>query len=233
MRFPQDGFGAFSGEHSFVSPEDVEVFLRIGTVMDLPRHATLHRAGTVPGSCYYILEGEVESFDSIASGNERIFRRSGAGALILLPAMMIRHELHLSFRTTCPGRLIRISRDQIQEYFLETPDFAARTVRAVSELYVGMMEQYWALKNFSLSWRLCSLLLELAGQCGADYDGKVMLTRSLSQQEMAALLQSSRVSVARAMKRLKDLNLVEYVNGFYCIRSISRLRRHMETLERE
>lgn len=233
MKFQQDGVGTFLGERRFVSPEDVEVFLRIGTVMNLPRHTTLHRAGTVPGSCYYILEGEVESFDSVASGNERIFRRSGTQALILLPAMMIQHELHLSFRTTCPSRLIKIPRDQLQEYFLETPDFAARTVRAVSELYIDMMEQYWALKNFSLPWRLCSILLELADQCGADYDGKVMLTRSLSQQEMAALLQSSRVSVARAMKQLKDLNLVEYVNGFYCIRSTKQLRRHMEALERE
>lgn len=233
MRFQQDGVGAFPGEQRFVSPEDVEVFLRIGTVISLTRHTTLYRAGTVPGSCYYILEGEVESFDSVASGNERIFRRSGTGALILLPAMMIRHELHLSFRTACLSRLIKISKDQLQEYFLATPDFAARTVRAVSELYIDMMEQYWALKNFSLPWRLCSLLLELADQCGADCDGKVILTRSLSQQEMAALLQSSRVSVARAMKQLKDLNLVEYVNGFYCIRSTKQLQRHMEALERE
>ena len=214
MRFQQDGFGVFPGEHSFVSPEDVEIFSRIGTIMEMPRHTVLYRAGTIPGSCYYILEGEVESFDSIASGNERIFRRSRAGALILLPAMMIRHELHLSFRTSCPTKVFKISCDQIQEYFLT-------------------MEQYWALKNFSLSWRLCSLLLDLAEQCGVDYDGKVMLTRSLSQQEMASLLQASRVSVARVMKGLKDLNLVEYINGFYCIRSTEQLRRHMDALERE
>ena len=112
----------------------------IGTVVDMSRHTILHRAGTIPGSCYYILEGEVESFDSIASGSERIFRRSGPGALILLPAMMIRHELHLSFRTSCPTKVIKISRNQLQEYFLATPDFAARTVRAVSELYIDMME---------------------------------------------------------------------------------------------
>jgi len=233
MRFQQDGFGSVQGECSFLSQEDVAVFSRIGAIVDLPRHTTLHRAGTIPGSCYYVLEGEVESFDSIASGNERIFRRSGPGALILLPAMMIRHELHLSFRTSCPTKVIKISRSQLQEYFLVTPDFAVRTVRAVSELYIEMMEQYWALKNFSLSWRLCSLLLDLAEQCGADYDGKVMLTRSLSQQEMASLLQASRVSVARVMKRLKDLNLVEYTNGFYYIRSTEQLRRHMEALERE
>ena len=224
MKFQYDGFGTFPGEHRFVSPEDVEVFSRIGKILNLPRHTTLQRAGTIPENCYYILEGEVESFDNISSGNERIFRRSGPGALILLPAMMIRHELHLSFRTSRPTKVIKLSRNQLQEYFLATPDFAARTVQA---------EQYWALKNFSLSWRLCSLLLDMAEQYGADYDSKVMLTRSLSQQEMASLLQASRVSVARVMKRLKDLNLVEYINGFYCIRSVEQLRRHMEALERE
>ena len=104
MRFQQDGCGTFPGEHSFVSPEDVEVFSRIGTIVDMPRRTTLHRAGTVTESCYYILEGEVESFDNIASGNERIFRRSGPGALILLPAMMIRHELHLSSAPPVPQR---------------------------------------------------------------------------------------------------------------------------------
>ena len=233
MKFQYDGLGTFPGEHRFVSPEDVEVFSRIGKIVEMPRHTTLQRAGTVTENCYYILEGEVESFDNISSGNERIFRRSGPGALILLPAMMIRHELHLSFRTSRPTKVIKLSRNQLQEYFLATPDFAARTVQAVSELYLDMMEQYWALKNFSLSWRLCSLLLDMAEQYGADYDGKVMLTRSLSQQEMASLLQASRVSVARVMKRLKDLNLVEYINGFYCIRSVEQLRRHMEALERE
>lgn len=156
------------GEHSFVSPEDVEVFSRIGTIVDMPRHTTLHRAGAISGSCYHILEGQVEPFDSIASGNERIFRRSGPGARTLLPAMMIRHELHLSFRTSCPTRVIKISGDQLQGYFLATPDLAARTVQAVSGLYIEMMEQYWALKDLGLSWRLCSLLLDMAEQCVAD-----------------------------------------------------------------
>ena len=38
---------------------------------------------------------------------------------------------------------------------------------------------------------------------------------------------------AEIEKELRELNLIEQVNGFYCIRSVSGLRRHMDTIERQ
>lgn len=44
---------------------------------------------------------------------------------------------------------------------------------------------------------------------------------------MASMLRVSRITVARTIKELKDLSLIENINGFLCIRDEKKLRSHM------
>jgi CRP/FNR family transcriptional regulator len=45
---------------------------------------------------------------------------------------------------------------------------------------------------------------------------------------MANQIQANRVTIARNIRELKDLGLIEYINGYYCIRDVARLKRHMD-----
>jgi CRP/FNR family transcriptional regulator len=66
---------------------------------------------------------------------------------------------------------------------------------------------------------------------GVNYDGKVLIQEKVSQQTIANNLHANRVTIARAIRDLKSLGLVEYINGYYCIRSIDKLKKHMDYLE--
>ena len=75
------------------------------------------------------------------------------------------------------------------------------------------------------------MLLKFAKQSGTDYDGKILIREKISQQSMANMLRVSRITVARTIKELKDLGLLENINGYYCLRSTEQLKRHMKIIE--
>lgn len=211
--------------------EHVERFRQVGTQMEVPKNFMLFEAGDVPNCCYYIEEGRVAAFEYTASGGEHVFTVNGAGAMILVPSMVITHELSLNFRTITSSRLICIERDALNHMILEEPDMAADFIYSLSSRLIHTIEQFRQRGNYSVPWRVCNYLLFLADQSGIDYDGKTMIQEKISQQEIANMLQANRVTVARAIKDLKDLGLMEYINGFYCIRSIDKIKKHMNYLE--
>ena len=47
---------------------------------------------------------------------------------------------------------------------------------------------------------------------------------------MSNLLGINRITTVRGIKKLKDMGLLEQINGLYCIRDIERLKRHQRQL---
>jgi CRP-like cAMP-binding protein len=73
------------------------------------------------------------------------------------------------------------------------------------------------------SRRVARLLVELAGT--PDDRGHAIVTGSLSQSDLAALIGSSRESVARALTRLRELDLVETGRRTVVVHDIHQLER--------
>jgi CRP/FNR family transcriptional regulator len=57
-----------------------------------------------------------------------------------------------------------------------------------------------------------------------------MIATKVSIQLLTGMLGVNRASVVRAIKTLKDVNLLEYINGYYCIRSVEKLIQHKELI---
>lgn len=218
-------------EQFYFSESHIERFKQMGTYMEVPKNFILCEAGEAPDSCYYIVKGQVVSYEYTASGGEHVFSSNGEGAMILVPSMVITHELTLNFKTSKPSHLIRIRREVLFQIIAEDPDIAADFIYSLSARLIGTIEQFRERGNYSVTWRVCNLLVSMAERNGVDYDGKILIQEKMSQQNMANRLQANRVTVARSMKELKDYGLVEYINGYYCIRSIEKLKRHMEYME--
>ena len=217
-----EGLGRF-----YFSEEHIERFRELGQTLELPKNYVLFEAGEIPDCCYYIEQGQVVSCEYTVSGREHVFSSNNAGTMILVPSMVITHELTLNFRTSRPSRLIRLEREVLYGILAEEPDIAADFIYSLSSQLIYIIEQFRERGSYSVTWRVCNLLLTMAEHSGIDYDGKVLIQEKMSQQNMANRLQANRVTVARALKELKDYGLVEVINGFYCIRDIEKLKRHM------
>lgn len=208
-----------------------EQIQKLGTEVELEKDQMLCKEGDIPDSCYYLCQGQIIAYEYTSTGSEHIFSVNQPGELILAPSMMVTHPLLLNFKASMPTRLIRIPREIMFQAMMEDPSFSAQLVYSLSLRLIASIEQSHQRSSYNVPWRVCNLLLSMAEQSGVDYDGKLLIQEKISQQTMANMLHANRVTVARAIRDLKNYGLVEYINGYYCIRAPEKLKKHMSYLE--
>lgn len=221
-----DGYNNYPA-HLIITDSAAEHFESLGTMIKLPKDTVIYKAGEIPDYCYLIKKGLVKTFEYTDSGDERIYSLVDEGSLLLELSAILREPLPMSFATVTPAVVIRIPAKILAEACATRPEIMTDLLVSVNEKFVSVLEQLRESTSQSAEWKVCNLLLVFAGRFGADYDGKVMIREKLSQQMMADLLRVSRITVVRAIKALKDMGLVEQVNGYYCIRSMEKLKQHM------
>jgi CRP/FNR family transcriptional regulator len=202
----------------------------IGAPMEAPRGFLLYHAGEVPDSCYLIQSGQIVSTEVLPSGRELVFSINEEGEVMLLPAIILHRSLTLDFRASVRSKLVRIKKEDLLGAMNSDPDFLADVLYYMTARYSLLLNRFQATSRMA-PWNVCNLLLSLAEKYGEDHDGKVLIRKKYSQQRMADFLHANRTTVARVMKELSDLGLVERINDYYCIRDMDGLRRHMSEME--
>jgi CRP/FNR family transcriptional regulator len=196
-----------------------------------PKNYVLAEPDTVPSCCYLLISGRVITFEIDSKGVEHIYSYIEKGALLLEGNMLMQKPAQVYFKTLQASEFIRIQRDALlgamSSDLLVTQDIIA----SLTSKFLCSMEQVRDISKHKAAWRLCNLLIIFAGLYGANYDGKVLIKEKISQQMISSLLSISRITVIRLVKQLRELNLIEQINGYFCIRDLEMLRRHMELLD--
>ena len=139
---------------------------------------------------YYLKEGRVKSFIQSADGAERVLNVYRAGSLFGEASFFDQLPRVSSAVALTPCQLVPIDRELVSQAVARDPELAmsmlgylARTVRLLSEQLDDMAFR-------PAPWRLARLLL-----AQADAGGTVRCT----QEEMAASISASRVTVSRLL----------------------------------
>ena len=203
----------------------------MGTVIEIPKNHTIYKAGDVSDYCYLLLEGRVKVHEYSYDGADRIYKFCTPGTLMLELCTVLHQKLPLNFTSTKPCRLAKISRDELLKEIRNGGEVTLDMFMSICEKFTGMMEQLRESNSHCVEWKLSNLLLSYARRFGKPYDGKVIIEEKMSQQMIANLLRVNRMTVARALNSLKENNLVENINGLWCIRDEEKLRKHMDYLD--
>ena len=218
-------------EQFHFTEEHIELIRKYGKPIEMQKNQILIKEGQVPDCCYYIESGQVISYEYNNAGTERIFATNEPGSVILVPSMVITHAVTLNFKSSKPSRLIAVPKEAMYQAIADHPELGADFIYSLSARLISTIESFRERGNYSVPYRVCSKLLHYAEHSGIDYDGKILIQEKVSQQNIANSIQANRVTVARAIRELKDLGLVEYINGYYCIRSVEQLKKHMTYIE--
>lgn len=205
----------------------------MGVEVIIPKNTVIYKADTIPEYAYYILSGKIISYEYTVTGNERIYAISTRGSLVLDDSLVTRKPIPVSFRTTQETHAIRIDHEAMIRAISSNPDFAMAVIHSTADKLLSAMEIIRQSSSTSAAWKVCNLLLTYAKQYGTPYDNKILISEKISQQNIANLLGINRITTLRVMKDLKDMGLIEQINGFYCIRDEENLIRHMDFLEME
>ncbi len=204
-----------------------EKFSNLGKPVSFAKGEIVAQAGRHPTHCYYVLEGRMMAFEYTTTTGERYYNFNEAGSLVMEANILLERDTPVSFVAITDVKARAISREELLRALKEDDALALEIMPSLSYKFMAAMDQVREATQCNVAWKVCNLLLTFAERYGVPYDGKTLIKEKISQQMMANLLGVNRITMVRAIKELREMGLIEQVNGFYCIRDKERMQKFM------
>lgn len=179
------------------------------------------RAGEVifyqgePGSmCHIIERGRVRVLVVGEDGRELAVRILGAGEIVGEMALFEDLPRSASVEALEETRTLELHRDVLLRCLRRSPGLALSLLRALSARLRYATEEAEGLASLTVTERLMRRLQRLAEWSGMPVAGGVRIMLPMTQQELAALVGTSRESINRALVRLRRQGKVRLEGGW-------------------
>jgi CRP/FNR family transcriptional regulator len=209
------------------STEQIEA---LGEPLSVPKNHIFISPGDVPEHCYVLKAGRVITFEYTSGGAERVYMIHEPSAVFLEGNAIAQEAVYAYFKATAPCELVCVTREALCVAIETDPALAFAVIKSVDYKFNAAMDIIRQSHCFNVEWNICNLFLIFAARHGVPYDGKVLITEKVSQQLISNMLGINRITAVRIIQRLKSRQLIEQINGQYCIRGKELLREYMETL---
>jgi CRP/FNR family transcriptional regulator len=181
----------------------------------------------IPTCCYVVKKGRVISFEYTDSGEERIYNFMEEGSVLLESNVLTDKPVHIYFKTAKPCELVCIEKDELVRAIYADKELMMDVIESISCKFFASMDSMRYVCCHDATWRVCNLLLIFADRFGTFYDGKILIREKINQQTISNLVAINRITAVHIFKKLKELNLVEQIDGFYCIPDVEKLKNYM------
>jgi CRP/FNR family cyclic AMP-dependent transcriptional regulator len=162
-----------------------------------PKNAVLINEGDLGDSLFIVLSGRLKVYASNEAGKEVVIDFHGPGECV--------GEMSLdgtprsaSVATTEPTTCAIVGRAQFREFVRDHPDFALYLMEKLIQRARRATEN---MKSLALS-DVYGRLLRLLGELARDEGGKLVVSESLTQQDIAERVGASRDMISRLLKDL-------------------------------
>jgi CRP-like cAMP-binding protein len=118
-----------------------------------------------------------------------------------------------------------LGRDRFLECMAEHPQIALNMLASLTRRLREAANQTEGFRELDVLGRVASVLLELAESHGEAGDAGIRITLRVTQQELADRIGATRVSVNKALGRLKSIRAISSEAGDLVVANASELRR--------
>lgn len=197
-----------------------EQLIGLGEPVSYPKNTIVVEADDSIRWCYLVISGRVISKEYTSEGTEHIFNIFEDGSLFLESNLLLRAPSAVVFQSMEPCELIRIDRPSLVRAMDEKKEISHFVFESISYKYYSAMDQLRQNYDHDAAWKLYNMLLIMADSYGVPREnGWVQIDLKISQQMLSSLLSVNRVTVSKILREMKEMRLIELVNGYYCIRS--------------
>jgi len=187
---------------SAVKDEDLERIADLLIERRFPKHKTIVEEGLPGDYMYVICEGRVQVSKLSDDGREKILEFFEKGAFFGEMSLLDDAPRSASVRALTDTRILALSRTDFLAVMRRTPDVAMAVVQELTRRLRDTGEQASSLSFQRVKERTQGLLQRLAkNECGRVGYG---ITPVLTHQQIADMIGTSRETVTRALKGLKQ-----------------------------
>ena len=168
----------------------------------IPKHQTIVEEGLAGDYMYVIREGEVKVTKLSGDGREKILELMGPGDFFGEMSLLDGAVRSASVKSLTETRILALSRNDFLKELRRNPDLAMAVIQELTRRVRTMDEQASSLSFQRVKERTQGLLMRLSKDFECP-DGRRM-TPALTHQQIADMVGTSRETVTRVVKRLKD-----------------------------
>lgn len=217
--------------HIYSLPRGIKRLEQMGETIKVPKGTELNSINEIPDFCYVVKSGRVVCYELTYNGEQRIYSFMEPNSIFLEECLLLDVPSPVLFKTMVPSVLVRIHKCALKHAFKCDIDSVLDICHSLALKFLSAMGQIRCAQQRPVEWKICRLIQILADNYGAGYDGKTLIAEHISHQTLADMLGINRVTVSKKVKELKDLSLIEQVNGFICIRDKEALKKHMDLMK--
>ena len=203
------------GLFSSVKDEDLERVASILIERRFPKHKTIVEEG-LPGDYMYIIrEGRVSVSKLSDDGREKILEFLETGDFFGEMSLLDNAPRSASVRALTDARVLALSRNEFLNVLRRSPDLAMAVIQELTRRLRQVDEQASSLSFQRVKERTQGLLQRLArDDCGREGG---LRTPVLTHQQIADMIGTSRETVTRALKGLRQEGWLEQDGKRYLV----------------
>ncbi len=210
------------GDGSF-SEESLEELDRISHVTSYPQGALLFVEGQSSRGVYVLCQGRVKLSTTNRAGKTMIMKIAVPGDILGLHEAVSARDYELSAETLQPSQFAFISREDFARFLRNHADAC---LQVTLQLGKDCQSAYDIVRSIGLSHSVTEKLARLLLQWSSDgqpVGGAIRLKVTLTHEEIAQLIGSTRETVTRILSELKKKNVLEIAGSSLLIRNKAAL----------
>jgi CRP-like cAMP-binding protein len=181
-----------------------------------PRDAVIYEDGSTGDYMYIIQEGQVKVTKMSEDGREKILEILGPGDFHGEMALLDRAARSASAKTTTPCVLLALSRQDFLGLLKQNHEVTLELIRVLARRLRETDEQIKGLLFERVEGRTRRLLARLAKEPVTGREDR-MATSPITHQQLADLVGTSRETITRVVKELKDEGWLEQEGKRYLV----------------
>ena len=195
-----------------------------------PQGAVLFVEGQAPRGVYLICSGRVKLSTTSRDGKTLILRIAQPGEVLGLHATVSGKPYELTGETLQPCQLDFIRRDDFLRFLQNHVDACLNAAQHLSQNCQSAYEMIRSLGlSHSVSVKMARLLLEWSSDGETTKEGSIRIKVSLTHEEMAQLIGTSRETVTRVLGEFRQRKLAQLQGSTLLILNKPALEKLVET----
>ncbi len=212
-----------------LSPTAVQRLSAITSASSYPKGATLFVEGQTGRGVFILCTGRVKLSTSSFDGKTLIVRLSEPGEVLGLPATVTGTPYELTAEVVEPTQANFISRQDFLNFLREYGDVALRVAQQLGQTYhTAVAEMRTIGLSHSAEEKLARFILDLTADHKLE-KGAIKTKLTLTQEEIAQMIGTSRETVTRVFAGFRKKNLLIVKGSTLTLRDRSGLERIVQS----
>lgn len=195
---------------------------RVAMLRKIPRHTVVLSAGDRTDNIYFVLSGALKVQVSDEEGREVILSMLGPGELFGEMGVLDDHPRSATVLAVESSEVVMMGKEHFKQCLAANPDVSLFIMRNLTRRLRLADRSIESLALLDVYGRVARLLLEAAD----TVDGRKVVTRKVTKQDIAKMIGASREMVSRVMRDLTAQGLIHEQDGQLILVDLAAFRRH-------